>query len=397
MKIVPLSLRVLLPLAPRQPTPKSSQHSERFTYIDALRGVAASWVLLYHFAGHLTDNFALQRLPGPLHSFINHGWLGVEIFFVLSGFVITYSLRDAAVTPGFLGRFALRRSLRLDPPYWVTILLAYILIRLGVGALAPEPACGDGALLLVNMFYLDRILDYPSVVGIGWTLCLEIQLYLTYILLLGISQQLTQKTGSPAQSRLLIFGPLAGYSLAVGFGLLPSPWRGLFVGYWYMFFLGSLAAWLLCGQLSMRGFATAGLIVALATVLHWDVRAAVALAVALSIMVVGRSGCLRTALNWPWLQHLGRISYSLYLTHTLIGWPLIALGIYWVGGLPGPLGSILLFLTACGASLLGAELLHRLVERPSLALSKRVAAWRPSLVGFPCGAQYDEKRTAPAS
>jgi peptidoglycan/LPS O-acetylase OafA/YrhL len=341
---------------------------KRFTYIDALRGLAAAWVLLYHFAGRLTENFTLQRLPGPLQWFVHHGWLGVEIFFVLSGFVITYSLREAHITPAFLGRFALRRSLRLDPPYWLTILLAYFLACL----------CGEGidddpeSVLLVNMLYLDRLLSFPAVVGVGWTLCLEIQLYLAYVLLLGLTQRAAKHTGGAARARLLVFAPLALYSLALGFGLVAAPRPGLFLGWWYMFFLGSLAAWLVCGQVSLRWFGIACAVVGAATAVHWDVRAAMALATALSIVLVGRAGRLHDLLNWSWLQHLGRISYSLYLTHTVIGWPLIGLGIAWNGGLPGPIGSLLLFLTATAASLVAAEVLHRLVERPSLALSQRI-------------------------
>jgi peptidoglycan/LPS O-acetylase OafA/YrhL len=231
--------------------------------------------------------------------------------------------------------------------------------------------------LLVNMAYLDRVLDCPSVVGVGWTLCLEIQLYLTYILLLGVAQWLTRRTRNETLSWWFVFGPMAFVSLAIGFGVVASPGRGLCLGYWYMFFLGSLAAWQVCGQLSLRWFAVACLLVSTATVAHWDVRAVAAIGVAVSIVLVGKAGRLGTALDWPWLQHLGRISYSLYLAHTVVGWPLLALGIAWTDGEPGPFGSCLLFAVACGTSLLAAELLHAFVERPSLALSKRVLRSSP--------------------
>ncbi len=352
-----------------RPAPRPLSAGGRFTYIDALRGFAALWVLLYHFVGRLTDDFAVTCLPAPLQSFVHHGWLGVEVFFVLSGFVIAYSLRDARVTPGYLARFALRRSLRLDPPYWVTIFLAYGMLRLGGAVLVP--AGGDGTALLVNLLYLDRVVGVPSAVSVGWTLCLEIQLYLTYILLLALSQRLASWAGE-GKARLLVFGPVAAWSLAVGFDAAAAPWRGLCVGYWYMFFLGVLTAWLVCGQLSLRGFVLSCLGVGLATVLHWDVRAAAAVAVALSIVLVAGFGRLHTLLDWGWLQYLGRMSYSLYLTHTVVGWPLIALGLAWSGGRPGVLGSVALFTAAVGASFAAAALLHRWVEAPSLALGRRV-------------------------
>ena len=63
-------------------------------------------------------------VPAPLETALKLGFVGVDIFFVLSGFVIAYSVREARITPRFLGRFALRRSIRLDPPYWITIAIA---------------------------------------------------------------------------------------------------------------------------------------------------------------------------------------------------------------------------------------------------------------------------------
>lgn len=98
-------------------TPSRPESVVRFTYVDALRGIAALSVLVYHFTGSLIRNFPHNPLPKPIFSLLSHGNMGVEVFFVLSGFVISYTLRNAWVTPGYVGRFALRRSIRLDPPF----------------------------------------------------------------------------------------------------------------------------------------------------------------------------------------------------------------------------------------------------------------------------------------
>src|SRR5262249_8735903 len=84
---------------------------ERVRGLDGLRAIAALMVLLYHF----------QILP--------IGWAGVEVFFVLSGFLITRILIDSAHKDSrlrdYLGRFYWRRSLRIFPLYYAVILIVF--------------------------------------------------------------------------------------------------------------------------------------------------------------------------------------------------------------------------------------------------------------------------------
>src|SRR5690349_21798798 len=86
------------------------------------RHVRALWVVLFHIsaAGHIGRLEA--QLPRWIDRIFKDGHLGGAIFFALSGFVIARSVRHATVTPSYLVRFALRRSIRLDPPYWASIL-----------------------------------------------------------------------------------------------------------------------------------------------------------------------------------------------------------------------------------------------------------------------------------
>src|SRR5689334_7534503 len=96
----------------------------RSTFIDALRGIAAFSVACYHIYryGPLPEA-AEKAMPRPLAIWFDHGWIGVQVIFVISGFVIAYSVRDVLITPRYIVRYILRRSVRLDPPYWATILL----------------------------------------------------------------------------------------------------------------------------------------------------------------------------------------------------------------------------------------------------------------------------------
>src|SRR5437867_2467947 len=102
--------------------PISRVPGRRLVFLDALRGVAALAVVVLHMGprGPFAPELS-HVVPAPLIAIGARGFLGVEIFFVLSGFVIAMSMRDVRITPRFFGNFALRRSLRLDPPYLLTI------------------------------------------------------------------------------------------------------------------------------------------------------------------------------------------------------------------------------------------------------------------------------------
>src|SRR5271163_824876 len=113
---------------------------KRLSFVDALRGVAATGVLLFHAleGHHVTAFFA--SLPAWLQFPVEHGSLGVAIFFVLSGFVISHSLYRQRMTLNLLGRFCLRRSLRLDPPYWFAIALSLAFGVLSTAVVADHEA-----------------------------------------------------------------------------------------------------------------------------------------------------------------------------------------------------------------------------------------------------------------
>src|ERR1019366_7007946 len=104
--------------------PANTLPSGRFAFIDALRGLAALSVVLFHAkeGNHTPDMFSL--MPGWIAALFDNGNLGVAVFFVLSGFVISHSIYAERVSAPFAGRFMLRRSLRLDPPYWAAIALS---------------------------------------------------------------------------------------------------------------------------------------------------------------------------------------------------------------------------------------------------------------------------------
>src|SRR5688572_1763736 len=253
--------------------PGAYPRSSRFTYIDALRGLAALSVAAYHFyySTGLRDVFD-RTLPGFITAPLSRGYLGVQVFFVLSGFVIAFSQRETFVTLRYLGNFALRRSLRLDPPYWATIFaviaLNYVARRAGQSGLEPLPSW---PVVLANMVYLHDLLGLQQVVAVSWTLCIEVQFYLMLTLLVGLVQRLPGRRaflGWPSVASLLVFVGLLGASL---FDVArPRIHWSIFLPHWYMFFLGALAWWTLDGRVHKAWFwVTAAAVVTVMFAREW--------------------------------------------------------------------------------------------------------------------------------
>ena len=96
-----------------QTDPPTAARAKRLLFIDGLRGLAALAVVGYHFAGNLRDPLA-QWFSPTISWILFHGYLGVPVFFVISGYVITMTVGSGLVGLSFIARFALRRSIRLD-------------------------------------------------------------------------------------------------------------------------------------------------------------------------------------------------------------------------------------------------------------------------------------------
>jgi peptidoglycan/LPS O-acetylase OafA/YrhL len=356
----------------------ASSPSERFTFVDGLRGFAALWVAGFHFYGGLTEQASVQLFPEPIHGFFKHGNCGVEVFFVISGFVIAYSVRSVLITARYCGQFMLRRSLRLEPPYWATIAAAIAVLwlkqRLEHRAATELPSWTQ---VLAHVFYLQDLLGYEQIVEVFWTLCMEVQFYLTFLLLLYATHWSSAKLHlSPAGQRcalMLWLLPLSVYSMGVLTGLLRSPHNALMIKFWYLFQLGALIWWVLGGVLRDRCFwlylaVLCGLWVYSPT---WP--CAIGIITGAALYGVGKIGQLARWLDYRPLQYCGRISYSVYLIHAVVGTPFTYYIAKWLlGGTPSLGASVLLLGAALAVTLVCADLLHRLVERPSTELSRRL-------------------------
>jgi peptidoglycan/LPS O-acetylase OafA/YrhL len=281
---------------------------ERFLFVDGLRGVAAFWVVLFHAKIHIP--LLMAALP-PLvaHALFREGENGVAIFFALSGFVIAHSVRDADPDAAYLGRFALRRSIRLDPPYWASMALVLGFALLSARIKHEAFALPDAGTVAAHMLYLQELLRIPAISTVYWTLTYEVQFYLVLILAMIAAR----RAGPIVWAILFVIAALWGSGL-----LQHNLHPGLFTSHWYGFFLGVLAYRAHHSRTVTIAFWTLAAIVLAGALWRENMFAAVCALTAVALRWTTATGRLGGWLGWRWLQVLGLVSYSLYLTHNSI-------------------------------------------------------------------------------
>jgi peptidoglycan/LPS O-acetylase OafA/YrhL len=350
--------------------------TNRLKTIDGLRGLAALAVVIYHL--DLAARLSYGRwTPEWVSALLHEGFLGVDIFFVLSGFVIAYSVRSGVYTPRYLGSFVIRRSIRLDPPYWVAIFLesglVWLSLRLGAsGGTLPRPGQ-----VLAHFLYLQNLLGLGDIVPVFWTLCYEIQFYVFLIALLVAGHALRKRLSSAAfgWTAVVALGAVFILSLLERYGVLGfTVHPGVALGRWCQFFLGTLVWWVVSRGIS-RYYLLAAWAIYLGAVVFTGHGPLHVLPIAVSALLWWSYERDRMASIFgarPW-QFLGAISYSLYLFHAPIGWRLIRAPGMLLGISPGPLGVLGIYLASVLGSIAFAWMIWRVCERPFIELSKAIS------------------------
>jgi peptidoglycan/LPS O-acetylase OafA/YrhL len=334
--------------------------------LDGLRAVSVGMVI----AAHLSEVVA-QKIPFiPLWLYAAWGSLGVQTFFVISGFLITLILLKELNATGTisLGRFYFRRALRIFPAFYVYLAAGLALTLAGVFAGKPS------AFLIAGTYTTNYLgLDSPLLEH-TWSLSLEEQFYLLWpaaLLLLGTRKGIKLATWlillSPL-SRLVTYY-LAPHHRALVGAMLHSGLDSIMFGcllalLWHNPRFNEFVQPLIRGRVA----ALSGLFVfVLSPILQAHFRGSYTLVVGLTLNAICMSQILLyvvrvpdSALGWVLntrvLRHLGVISYSLYL------WQEMFAGANSVRFFPWSLPAIL----AC------AELSYWLVERPALRLRERL-------------------------
>lgn len=326
--------------------PRSNTH--RLLEIDALRGVAALAVVLFHFTTRFSELY--HPNTAPLVS-VAHGHYGVNLFFIISGFVIFMTLEKTKRPMDFV----VSRFSRLFPAYWAAIFLTFTLTHL----LGLPGKLVEFSSALANMLMLHGLFRVPHVDEVYWTLEVELLFYLGMLLLYRLRQlhSIQYVLLALLSLRLLYF------FLAQGWGI-DLPWliyKLLLLKHIPWFALG-ISIFLASSQRRAGGRRWPGFTAAyaIATLLIVDSvfvgTLGMAFAAAVWLAANGKLPLFRSRL-FVWL---GAISYPLYLLHENIGWSiqlqLLALGL--------ELNSAILFTLIFSLAL--ATALTRWVEQPAM-------------------------------
>ena len=144
--------------------------TNRLYHIDLLRFIAALYVVIFHYAfrGHIRDSLSLIGFA-PLEEFAKYGYLGVDLFFIISGFVILMSARNSNIIDFCISRFS-----RLYPAYWIGVIITTIVIVLWGG----ERYSVSSFQVLANLTMLSGFFDVKHVDGVYWSLLIELKFYI---------------------------------------------------------------------------------------------------------------------------------------------------------------------------------------------------------------------------
>jgi peptidoglycan/LPS O-acetylase OafA/YrhL len=364
---------------------------EQLPSLTPLRGIGALWIAVFHLGlrfpnGHLDD-----------YGIVREGYLAVDLFFVLSGFVISHVYKDSFAS-GCTSRgycdFLKARIARIYPLHFVMLMVFLAAVTLesvaswlaghGIG---PVPMTGERSVvgLFANLAMLQGLWasglswDNPA-----WSISLEFIAYLLFPLLFPWLWQARPR--GKAIAGLLAFVVLAGLAWRTGDNL--DQWNGLpailrclpefLVGVLiYSVYQRGLSAGLLASNLAF------GVVLAAVCVLVHAAASDIGIVLlfpGLILAAVCNDGCLGRLLNAAPLRWLGDVSYSLYLVHWFVLFALVQT----VRHLPGlslrrlsPPASLAATLLLIAVSVALAAITYRLIEVPGRQwLRRRLALGR---------------------
>ncbi|MGW2551382.1 acyltransferase family protein [Streptomyces sp. NPDC001635] len=346
-------------------TARSSGSGSRLYAIDGIRLVAALMVAVHHYAGTNRMNHEGNRYWGrpvseimpTVFRFASYGWIGVEIFFVISGFVICMSCWGRSPR-----QFFVSRVIRLYPAYWFAILFTTgVLIALpGVwGHLRPRE-------ILLNFTMLQSGSGVANVDGVYWTLWSELRFYLLFLAV--VATGLTYRKVvlfCCAWGAVAMLAPVSGFPLLE---LVANP-----DGAWYFIaglalylmhrFGPDLLLWGILGMAWLMGQLELGQrIDEVEHVSSW--RGSVLVFTVFLLVMVAVALGLTDRVRWRWLVTAGTMTYPLYLMHYAAGTTVI-------NRLHDTMDARLLIVVVLSGFLALSYLVHRFVERPLARLMKK--------------------------
>lgn len=297
--------------------------------VNYIRAIASLSVAIFHLGG--------KAVP-----ILSYGWLGIAMFFLLSGFIICWAMpENYALKTSF--NFILRRVIRIEPPY-----LASILLVICIQLLFHHNFIPNWKNIFFHLAYINSFIGQPYLNPVYWTLAIEFQYYLFIALLFP----LIRSKWSPIMLILLSLLPMwLNLPIVTLLNFLPLFVMGIF---YYMYLSGILKRieGLIYGSLvTIFSFYSLGFLETFAALF------------ALLILTLPLT-------NNKIINFFSKISFSLYLTHDVVGSNVV---VYLGTKLPKTWTyKGMEFLSGLLISIVVAYLFYWFVEKPALTLSKRL-------------------------
>ncbi|MBC8088324.1 MAG: acyltransferase [Phycisphaerae bacterium] len=296
--------------------------------LDGFRAIAVWLVMLDHMVnGWPLPKEAHSWMPALLWQVISHGWLGVDLFFILSGFLITGILIDARGQPKYFRNFYMRRVLRILPLFYACVAVMYL--------------CYGGPYFLLSLLFLANFapafgVSTPHGPGVFWSLAIEEHFYFVWPV---FARYMSRNALLGTAIAIVLASPMLRYwAMASGF-----KFAGVYQYSFYRFdglALGAcLAIWARSPYFNRRGawmliallLGTIGVVTAVTIpygvfgsgspmgVALRSTQAQFFFASALIFALSYRGGLITMPLRWSFALFSAKLSYCLYLIHLSIG------------------------------------------------------------------------------
>ena len=369
-----------------------------FIPLDGLRGLAILLVLLLHFTTDMTPPDG--SLAAAVRSAFQVGWIGVDLFFVLSGFLITGILTDNKGNGRYFSAFYARRALRILPVYFLAVFAAFHLLPRVFQGFDTGGVRTEAPFWLFFQNFKELPYQMSRTVGHFWSLAIEEQFYLMWPLVVFLTSRSTARrialatvVLSPIVRFVALQGGVPGASV---YHFTPFRLDGLATGAFIALSMRDPAA---RASLERWSKAVGAVALAAALVLYGPVHIPAALSVKLGFsigfstlcigfgslltrVVVSRPNSrLARVLSWRGLVTLGTYSYAMYLVHV----PLlrvaskVAVPPQWPGAERFPLLWVIGYTAVLGLLTLAAAMVSwHLCEKHFLALKKHFPYGAPA-------------------
>lgn len=323
---------------------------KRLELLDYGRFIAAIFVVLFHYTVHGITSGKIDSAMyiEPLALFTRYGYLGVELFFMISGFVIFHSSQNR--TPG---QFAVSRAVRLYPLYWFAVLFTGVIsLKFGGDLMSVYPTQ-----IIINFTMLQNYLGFDHVDRVYWTLVYEVKFYLLVFLLLILG----------LQKQLILFFTLWPF-IMLGAFIIGYDSLSYLGGYYSYFSAGALFA-ILQSDKSMKNVLS--ICVSFVLCLLFSINHAFlkteSIGIYFSEYIVGviiscffvffifQNSKYAQQLKLPFSQTLGSLTYPIYLIHSHFGY-------LFISKYGSEDNKIFIYITAISIVLLISYLMHRIIE-----------------------------------